>query len=290
MVYAGDLQGNLWRIDIANSDPTSWVATVLFQARDTGGNFQPITTKPVVSLNPRYPQILGTMVMFGTGQFLGTTDSANQNTQSLYGVYDPPGGYTTPLSRASLLQQTLAADVIGAVQVRTVTGTAPVVPMNKGWFIDLNLLSGERVINDLRLESGGELVLTTYQPILPSAGSCNAEGSSYLMVLNFATGGAFTTPQFDATGDGKINTSDTLSQTVAGVTTIVNPVGMSLGGIYASAPTIRSGAFGTGTGIALITESTPGVAQGGIGAPPVILPVILKGSAKTRTAWWEIRQ
>jgi type IV pilus assembly protein PilY1 len=290
MVYAGDLQGNLWRIDISNINPSSWVATVMFQARDTGGHLQPITTKPVVSLNPRYPQILGTMVMFGTGQFLGTTDAANQNVQSIYGVYDPPAGYTTALARAGLLQQTLAANTIGAVQVRTITGTAPVVPANKGWYIDLNLLAGERVINDLRLESGGELVLTTYQPILPAAGSCNALGSSFLMVLNFATGGAFTTPQFDVTGDGKINSSDTLSQTVGSVTTIVNPVGMSLGGVYASAPTIRSGAFGTGTGIALITESTPGVAQAAIGAAPIILPVILKGSSKTRTAWWEIRQ
>jgi hypothetical protein len=77
---------------------------------------------------------------------------------------------------------------------------------------------------------------------------------------------------------------------VNGVTTVLNPVGMSLGNVYASAPTIRSGSFTTGTGIALITESTPGVAQGGVGAPPVIQPVILKGASKSRTAWWEIRQ
>jgi hypothetical protein len=109
------------------------------------------------------------------------------------------------------------------------------------------------------------------------------------MVLNYATGGAFTTPQFDANGDGKINSSDTVTQTVGGVTTIVSPVGMSLGNVYASAPTIRSGAFTTGSGIALITESTPGVA-GGVGTVPIIQPVILKGSSKNRTAWWEIRQ
>jgi type IV pilus assembly protein PilY1 len=292
LVYAGDLQGNLWRVDISNSNPSSWAATVLFQARDaaTGGNLQPITTKPVVSLNPLYPQVLGTMVVFGTGQFLGTPDSANQRTQSIYGVYDPPAGYSSAINRSSLLPQALTATTIGAVQVRTVSGTKPVVPANKGWYIDLTLLAGERVINDPRLESGGELVLTTYQPILPVAGSCNARGSSYLMVLNFATGGAFTTPQFDVTGDGRINSSDAISQTVGGITSTINPVGMSLGSVYASAPTIRSGAFGTGTGIALITESTPGVAQGGIDAAPIILPVILKGSAKTRTAWWEIRQ
>jgi Tfp pilus tip-associated adhesin PilY1 len=222
----------------------------------------------------------------------------NANTQSIYGVYDPPASYVTPLVRGNLLPQTLATANITksdgtTVEVRTVTGTKAVVPTNKGWYMDLSLLSGERVINDLRLESGGELVLTTYQPIPPAAGSCNASGSSYLMVLNFATGGSFTTPQFDVTGDGKINTSDTVVQTTGGVTSYIAPVGMSLGFVYGSAPTIRSGSFTTGTGIALITESTPGLGANGTGTggnTTVIQPVILKGSTKTRTAWWEIRQ
>jgi len=199
----------------------------------------------------------------------------------------------TPLLRANLLQQTLSTATLGAVQVRTITGTAPVVPTNKGWYMDLSLLSGERVINDPRLESGGELVLTTYQPIPPAAGTCNASGSSYLMVINYATGGSFTTPQFDINGDGKINSSDTVVPTGSTTGVAVAPVGMSLGLVYASAPTIRSGSFTTGTGIALITESTPGLGVNGTGtggATPVIQPVILKGSSKNRTAWWEIRQ
>jgi type IV pilus assembly protein PilY1 len=298
LVYAGDLQGNLWRVDISNPNPALWAVSVLFQAADatTGGNRQPITTKPVVSLNPRFPQVLGTMVLFGTGQFLGVPDLTNQNVQTIYGVYDPPGGQATPLNRGNLLPQTLHTATVttfsgGTQEVRYITGAVGTVPANPGWYIDLSLLSGERVINDPRLESGGELVLTTYQPIPPAAGSCNASGSSYLMVLNFATGGAFTTPQFDATGDGKINSSDTVIPT--GGTVAVAPVGMSLGLVYASAPTIRSGSFTSGTGIALITESVPGLGVNGTGtggATPVIQPVILKGSSKSRTAWWEIRQ
>ncbi len=300
IVYAGDLQGNLWRVDISNPNPALWSVTVLFQARDASGNKQPITTKPVASLNPRYPQVLGTMVMFGTGQFLGVPDLTNENVQTIYGIYDPPATYVTPLTRAggSLLPQTLNTATVttssgGSEQVRYVTGATGQVPTTKGWYVDLSLLPGERVINDPRLESGGELVLTTYQPIPPATGSCNASGSSYLMVLNFATGGSFTTPQFDASGDGKINTSDTVTVNIGGVSTIVAPVGMSLGYTYASAPTIRSGSFTNGTGIALITESTPGLGASGAGtggATPIIQPVILKGSSKTRTAWWEIRQ
>ena len=104
------------------------------------------------------------------------------------------------------------------------------------------------------------------------------------MVLNFATGGAFTTPQFDANGDGKINSSDTVIPSM-GPPVAVAPVGVSLGNVYASAPTIRSGSFGTGTGIALTTTSCVGVA-----CAPEIPPFILKGATKSRTAWWEIRQ
>jgi type IV pilus assembly protein PilY1 len=304
LVYAGDLQGNLWRIDISNPNPALWAVSVLFQAYDSfpGGNRQPITTKPVVSLNPRFPQVLGTMVMVGTGEFLGVPDMTNENVQSIYGVYDPPGGQPTPLNRSNLLPQTLHTSSVttvsgGTEEVRYVTGATGTVPANPGWYMDLNLPScatppcGERVINDPRMESGGELVLTTYQPIPPAAGSCNASGSSYLMVLNFATGGSFTTPQFDATGAGTINSSDTVIPT--GGTVPVALVGMSLGNVYASAPTIRSGSFTGGTGIALITESVPGLGASGAGtggATPIIQPVILKGSSKSRTAWWEIRQ
>ncbi len=101
MVYAGDLQGNLWRIDISNPIPTSWTASVILQARDLAGNPQPITAAPVATLNPKYPQVAGTMVFVGTGQLLGIPDLSYTNTQSIYGVFDPPAGYATPLLRGT---------------------------------------------------------------------------------------------------------------------------------------------------------------------------------------------
>jgi type IV pilus assembly protein PilY1 len=307
LVYAGDLQGNMWRIDISNSNPALWSVSVLFQANDglSPAHRQPITTKPVATLNPSFPQVLGTMVLFGTGQFLGVPDISNENVQSIYGIYDPPAGYTTPPTRTDLIGQTLGTATLGSLQVRTVSGAAVSIPTNKGWFMDLNLPTcsnppcGERVINDPRLETGGELVLTTYAPVPPATGSCTTGGSSALMVLNFATGGTFTTPQFDLNGDGFINSSDTVVPTGSITGIAVAPVGMSLGSVYASAPTIRSGSFANGTGIALITESTVGAPPGGGppgggpppgGTKPIIQPVILKGSSKSRTAWWEIRQ
>jgi type IV pilus assembly protein PilY1 len=283
LVYAGDLQGNLWRVDISNANPMLWAATVLFQARDGSGNMQPITTKPVATLNPRFPQVLGTLVMFGTGQYLGVPDISNAHIQSIYGVYDPPAGNGSALTRANLLPQTLSTATLGAEQVRVITGTTPTFPVNKGWYIDLNLLAGERVINDPRLFSGGELVLTTFEPIPPAVGVCATLGSSYLMVLNFATGGGFNTPQFDANGDGHINSSDMVTLPSGA---IVAPVGVSLGNVYASGATMRSGALATGgTGIAIVTTTE----LGGVGGTNFNSTAV-GGRPKSRTAWWEIRQ
>jgi type IV pilus assembly protein PilY1 len=106
ILYAGDLQGNLWRVDVSNSNPANWTATVLFQATDPSGNPQPITTAPAVTLNPLYPRVQGTMVFIGTGQLLGTPDLSTTQTQTVYGIYD--SGSSTMLTRAALVQQTMA--------------------------------------------------------------------------------------------------------------------------------------------------------------------------------------
>ena len=42
-VYAGDLQGNLWKVNISSANPTNWTVQLLFQARDALNNKQPIT-------------------------------------------------------------------------------------------------------------------------------------------------------------------------------------------------------------------------------------------------------
>src|SRR5262249_24244878 len=47
-VYAGDLQGNMWRVDVSNANSALWQVTLLFQASDGSGNRQPITTIPLI--------------------------------------------------------------------------------------------------------------------------------------------------------------------------------------------------------------------------------------------------
>ena len=90
-VYAGDLQGNVWRFDLTSSSESNWALTPgpLFQA--PGG--QPITTQLVVASgapSPGMQQQL--MILFGTGQKVPLTNASAgsyaSGTQSLYGVWD----------------------------------------------------------------------------------------------------------------------------------------------------------------------------------------------------------
>ena len=297
-VYAGDLQGNVWRVDITSASTASWVVSVVFQTRDALGNIQPITTTPAVTLNPEFPQLLGTMVYIGTGQLLGIGDLSTTGVQSLYGIFDPPTASAPPLgfagipNRSNLVQQYLLADTTSSgVQVRVACATNslttcnpngpntvnPVtLPMpNRGWFIDLQVFDssgndtdlGERIITDPQIESGGGVVFTTY---IPNSNTCVGGGSAYLMVMNFATGGAFPLPELDTNSDGKLDSSDVANSGN-------NPVGMSLGPVYASAPTLLPSGSGTGGTMKLTSVSSNNVDS-----------VLDRGRAKQRINWQEV--
>jgi type IV pilus assembly protein PilY1 len=148
-VYAGDLQGNIWRFDLTSTNPANWGAIT---AAGTPGTTpvplyttpsgQPITSKiiPVaIAANPN-PQIL---LEFGTGQQVPMTNAAaaqySTGQQALYGVWDwnmahwntnsttkyaslPSGGAaapSAPISGTTLLQ----AQTITGTYTATVAGT-----------------------------------------------------------------------------------------------------------------------------------------------------------------------
>jgi len=115
-VYAGDLQGNMWRFDLTSATPSQWGATnasgasinkptgtaagqggggsptPLFAARSSSNQIQRITTQPLVISNlvPGAGQFL--LIEFGTGQRTQITNAAAESfqsgTQALYGVWD----------------------------------------------------------------------------------------------------------------------------------------------------------------------------------------------------------
>ena len=92
-VYVGDLKGNLWKFDLTSHDAFDWEVAYndgihgqpLFKAEGPEGSQQPITSKPEVMM---HPDGHGLMVLFGTGSYLGYNDFTENDTQSVYGVWD----------------------------------------------------------------------------------------------------------------------------------------------------------------------------------------------------------
>jgi Tfp pilus tip-associated adhesin PilY1 len=99
-VYAGDLNGNLWKFDLTDASASNWDVAYkgapytngvgtnpepLFQARSPEGVPQPITAKPDVM---DWCTTHGYMVTFGTGKWMGGFDYTNKTTQTLYGIWD----------------------------------------------------------------------------------------------------------------------------------------------------------------------------------------------------------
>jgi type IV pilus assembly protein PilY1 len=268
LVYAGDLQGNVWRIDISNVNPTLWTVTLLFQARSPTGGLQPITVAPAVTLNPNYPRYVGQMVFFGTGQMFGIPDLSSTTIQSVYGIYDNNSVPSTPILRVSLVQQTLTNTTItltagGTIAGRTDSANTVNLLQKSGWYVDLTLVSGERIVSDPQVDSGA-VVVTSVQPL---GSTCVGGDYSWLNLFNYATGGAFASAPLTLT-----------SQIIEGV---------SLGETYASAPRVEIDANGPVSREIMVTESGTGLATS-LNSTVPIQGFQMYGRSLHRTAWTEL--
>jgi len=187
-VYAGDLQGNLWKFDLHTAalaaTPATYVGTPLFTASSNGGigcvgvypaasTCQQITTAPV--LGPALPGLSGTMVYFGTGRLWATGDTATTSTQSFYGVLD--SGSAISGGQGALVQQTITT----AGNFRSVSTNA-VTSSSHGWYMNLPA-SGERVVLSPVLADG----LVLFATVIPNADPCSGGASSWLMAVSAST-------------------------------------------------------------------------------------------------------
>ena len=173
-VYGGDLQGNVWRIDMSTSPPALMHMATL---KDGAGNPQPISVRPVVTnLNNNR------IYYVGTGRYLASTDPSDTSQQSIYGFKDKDADYGTNIRSANLVTQTLSTG-----SSRTITNNSVNWSTQDGFVIDLNPGNdspGERIVLDPRLELG-TLVFASNVPVV---GGCIPGGDSFVYNLDFATG------------------------------------------------------------------------------------------------------
>jgi type IV pilus assembly protein PilY1 len=217
--YAGDLFGNLWKIDLRSDNTSEWGFAFgsatnpqpLFVALGPDGNRQPITVRPEVA---RGPNSSGIIVVFGTGKFLEDSDKliTPQRIQTFYGLVDM-NSYTSNdqiSARSQLVRQTIdREDTItradGTTALSRVTSGFPI--SGKGWYLDLLSPSGyqgERSVTD-PLVRDERVIFTT---LLPNSDPCGFGGRSWFMVLDLLSGGILPDAQLDTNGDGVVDNDD----------------------------------------------------------------------------------
>jgi type IV pilus assembly protein PilY1 len=256
-VYAGDLRGRLWKFDVRSSTASNWTSSanrvVLYIATDSLGNRQPITAKPEATLHPTS----GYVITFGTGKYLETSDpQAPYQAQAFYGIWDKNDGATVSVQttvmsgKTQLLQQTITDVTVGTSTFRVVsnsvpdwsTDTTPPVANDSptkhmGWYMNFpsGTTTGERSVFRPILMSG-RLIYTT---LVPSTQACLFGGTSFLMVLDPATGGRIDGAVLDSDANGALNAND--SVVISGANTYLSGVQSTIG-ITPTPTIIRSSA------------------------------------------------
>jgi type IV pilus assembly protein PilY1 len=187
-VYGGDLQGNLWKFDLAAGSPSSWgvafSGTPLFTAADASNVRQPITGGIDVARGAG-----GLMVFFGTGRYLTSEDAeagTNPQLQTIYGVRDnavQSGG-----TRANLQQQTITSLVEAGRDTRLTTNNPVNFTTQRGWYMDLRVvgraLNGERFTGDPEVRGG-----VVFMPTFETTGDrCNPGAKNWIYGLDAITG------------------------------------------------------------------------------------------------------
>lgn len=230
-IYAGDLLGNLWKFNVSSANPASWnsdfiAASTPVPLFTTTAN-QPVTSQPQVTAHP--DNLGGFMVFFGTGQSpeINGNDASTETTQAFYGIWDKNNGSLTAFNSSNLLVQSITRQYLQNIEasddgasdetftLRDVSDNEINWDTDLGWKLTLkpdNVAGAANVsnVNERQVSNavirGGRVIFTT---LLPSSVEGELGGSSFLMELDFRTGGALEFPAFDLNNDGEYDGADT---------------------------------------------------------------------------------
>lgn len=203
-LYAGDMLGNLWRIDYDDQvAPGGVEASLLGRLQAPDGTPQPITIKPTLAVIVQGGTTVP-VVIVATGRYLGRDDLNDQTVQTIYVIKDPLNGDGLGVVRTAggVRALTLAENGVDANGARTRAIVNPIAfnwAVDNGWYVDLTLSAGERVNVDLA-QTGQTLFVASN---VPAANVCSAGGSSWFY-------------SFDLNG-GTLNTSAESTALTAGL-------------------------------------------------------------------------
>ncbi|MET3182781.1 UNVERIFIED_ORG: type IV pilus assembly protein PilY1 [Variovorax guangxiensis] len=210
-VYAGDLDGQLWRFDLTaeKGSTASYPApTLLATLTDASTNAQPVTTAPLIEIHPVSRK---RFVLLGTGRLLDSSDVSSTAAQTFYAILDGTAGafsaVSTPVTRSQLTQVT---DVTAGI---TLSNTS------KGWYFDLGTTGGvgwRMVINPVAFNG-----IVGFSSLLTTGDACSPSGQSRVYAVNYGTGRSVLLPS--STGFVAVSSSviDLRFVSVDGTTRIV---------------------------------------------------------------------
>ncbi len=184
-VYAGDLMGNVWRLDLTGTvgdyGPPESIATLTNASREA----QPVSARPLVEVDPSSKK---RYVLIGTGKLLADSDMRNSSVQSFYAIVDGKGGYGKFYTKS-----TLPTGVSFPVDGRTLEpntnllegiGSAPVSAM--GWYFDLPTSNG--IAQRVNVTPTANRGIVAFVANLPDGEVCKPGGKGTLYAATFADG------------------------------------------------------------------------------------------------------
>jgi len=189
--YAGDLQGNVWRLDVTAQSGNYPAPKKIAKLTNPAGVPQPVTTITLIQNDSVTTSISKKrFVVVGTGRLLADNDITNSDQQSIYVIQDGtrglggfytdatlPSGVSYPITRSNLQENVKMAGV-------TASNTKPM-----GWYYDLSSSAGiaERiVINPIIAPGLPNLVGFTSE--IPNGSVCSPAGTSFAYAFYVGSG------------------------------------------------------------------------------------------------------
>jgi hypothetical protein len=226
-VYAGDLNGTMWKFDLSAASATALLTT---------SPAQPITMTPGVARHPNG----GYMINFATGAMLAAADLTDTSTFAAYGIWDGAPTANTALLSQTLTERCYTAGVTAAAtpcasRVRTVTSNQPDwttwttgAAHNKGWRVALP--TSEKVVGDGSYIENGRFYFTSYNPtVSTTVQTSTVKGENWLMELDYLSGGVSNLPFLDLSGNHVLTDDDRVKDSVSPPAPVMTTDGIPVG-------------------------------------------------------------
>ena len=187
-LYAGDLYGDVWRVDLTTTSGAYSAPVKIAHVVDpTAGNSQPITTRPLIEVSPNTNK---RYIVLGTGRTLASTDLFGTQTNSIYSIFDGTGSFGGFLTRTTLpsgVSWPITRTQLQAV-ASLVDGIPSATAAQMGWYTDLGAASKSTPAEQVDVEPNADNGIAAFGINLNNGDACNPQGSGRIVAFDIGTG------------------------------------------------------------------------------------------------------